>query len=46
MFGTLGHRGSSLDGAFNEGHIASITAAIIEYRQELGYDGALYIGRG
>ncbi|MGO1622784.1 phosphoglucomutase (alpha-D-glucose-1,6-bisphosphate-dependent) [Flaviflexus sp.] len=45
VFGTSGHRGSSLDGAFNEGHIASITAAIIEYRQELGYDGALYIGR-
>ena len=27
VFGTSGHRGSSLDGAFNEGHIASITAA-------------------
>ena len=45
VFGTSGHRGSSLDGAFNEGHIAAITAAIIEYRQELGYDGELYIGR-
>lgn len=45
VFGTSGHRGSSLDGAFNEGHIAAITAAIIEYRKERGYDGELYIGR-
>ncbi|MEZ7898622.1 MAG: phosphoglucomutase (alpha-D-glucose-1,6-bisphosphate-dependent) [Flaviflexus sp.] len=45
VFGTSGHRGSALDGAFNEGHIAAITAAIIEYRQELGYDGELYIAR-
>lgn len=44
-FGTSGHRGSSLDGAFNEGHIAAIAAAIVEYRAEQGYDGELYIGR-
>ncbi|MDO5723893.1 MAG: phosphoglucomutase (alpha-D-glucose-1,6-bisphosphate-dependent) [Flaviflexus sp.] len=44
-FGTSGHRGSSLNGAFNEGHIVSITAAIIEYRQKMGYDGELYMGR-
>lgn len=44
-FGTSGHRGSSLNGAFNEGHIVSITAAIVEYRQKMGYDGELYMGR-
>ncbi|WP_182353076.1 phosphoglucomutase (alpha-D-glucose-1,6-bisphosphate-dependent) [Flaviflexus huanghaiensis] len=45
VFGTSGHRGSSLDGAFNEGHIVSIAAAIVEYRKQQGYDGELYIGR-
>ncbi|MDO5672717.1 MAG: phosphoglucomutase (alpha-D-glucose-1,6-bisphosphate-dependent) [Actinomycetaceae bacterium] len=45
VFGTSGHRGSSLDGAFNEAHIVSTTAAIVEYRKNQGYDGPLYIGR-
>ena len=31
-FGTSGHRGSSLDGSFNEAHIAATTQAICEYR--------------
>ena len=31
VFGTSGHRGSSLDGAFNEAHIVATTAAIVEY---------------
>ena len=44
-FGTSGHRGSSLDTAFNEAHIIAITAAIIEYRRAQGTDGPLYIGR-
>lgn len=44
-FGTSGHRGSSLDGAFNEAHIIAITAAIVEYRRQAGIDGPLYIGR-
>ncbi|WP_127125721.1 phosphoglucomutase (alpha-D-glucose-1,6-bisphosphate-dependent) [Georgenia sp. SYP-B2076] len=44
-FGTSGHRGSSLDGAFNEAHIVATTAAIVEYRRSQGIDGALYIGR-
>ncbi|WP_022867293.1 phosphoglucomutase (alpha-D-glucose-1,6-bisphosphate-dependent) [Schaalia vaccimaxillae] len=44
-FGTSGHRGSSLDGKFNEGHIVAITAAIIEYRASQGIDGPLFIGR-
>ncbi len=45
VFGTSGHRGSSLDGAFNEAHIVAITAAIVEYRRDQGTDGPLYIGR-
>ena len=44
-FGTSGHRGSSLDGAFNEPHIIATTAAIIEYRRAQGTDGPLFIGR-
>jgi len=44
-FGTSGHRGSSLDGAFNEAHIVAITAAIVEYRKEQGIDGPLFIGK-
>jgi phosphoglucomutase len=45
VFGTSGHRGSSLDGAFNEAHIVAITAAIVEYRRAQGTDGPLFIGR-
>ena len=45
VFGTSGHRGSSLDTAFNEAHIVAITAAIVEYRRSQGTDGTLYIGR-
>jgi phosphoglucomutase len=44
-FGTSGHRGSSLDGAFNEDHIIAITAAIVEYRRAQGTDGPLFLGR-
>jgi len=45
VFGTSGHRGSSLDGAFNEAHIIATTAAIVEYRRSQGTDGPLFIGR-
>ncbi|MET0448574.1 MAG: phosphoglucomutase (alpha-D-glucose-1,6-bisphosphate-dependent) [Aeromicrobium sp.] len=44
VFGTSGHRGSSLDTAFNETHIAAITQAIVEYRTAQGIDGPLFIG--
>ncbi|QEO08944.1 phosphoglucomutase (alpha-D-glucose-1,6-bisphosphate-dependent) [Protaetiibacter larvae] len=44
VFGTSGHRGSSLDGAFTETHIAAITQAIVEYRAEQGITGPLFIG--
>jgi len=45
VFGTSGHRGSSLDVAFNEEHIAATTQAICDYRAEQGYDGPLFLGR-
>ncbi|HET6698579.1 MAG TPA: phosphoglucomutase, partial [Nocardioidaceae bacterium] len=44
-FGTSGHRGSSLRGAFTETHIAATTQAICDYRREQGYDGPLFLGR-
>jgi phosphoglucomutase len=44
-FGTSGHRGSSLNGTFNEAHILAITQAICEYRREQGVDGPLYMGK-
>ena len=44
VFGTSGHRGSSLDNAFNEAHILAITQAICLYRTQQGIDGPLFIG--
>ena len=44
-FGTSGHRGSSLDTAFNEDHIHATTQAIVDYRTGQGIGGPLYIGR-
>ena len=43
-FGTSGHRGSSLDGSFNEWHILAITQAICDYRADQSINGPLYIG--
>ncbi|MEZ5153841.1 phosphoglucomutase (alpha-D-glucose-1,6-bisphosphate-dependent) [Rhodococcus zopfii] len=45
VFGTSGHRGSSLDGAFNEQHILATTQAIVEYRAAQGITGPLFLGR-
>ena len=44
-FGTSGHRGTSLHGAFNEDHILATTQAICEYRRRQGIDGPLYMGK-
>jgi len=44
-FGTSGHRGSSLHGAFNEAHILAITQAICDYRRGQKTDGPLYMGK-
>jgi phosphoglucomutase len=45
VFGTSGHRGSSLDSAFTDTHIAAITQAIVEYRAGQGITGPLFIGK-
>ncbi|MDO9609526.1 MAG: phosphoglucomutase (alpha-D-glucose-1,6-bisphosphate-dependent) [Brevundimonas sp.] len=45
VFGTSGHRGSALDGAFNESHILAIAQAVAEYRAAQGIDGPLFVGR-
>jgi len=43
-FGTSGHRGSSLDIAFNDHHILAISQAICEYRARQGTTGPLFLG--
>jgi phosphoglucomutase len=44
-FGTSGHRGTSLNGSFNEDHIAAITQAIVEYRRSQNIWGPIYVGK-
>lgn len=44
-FGTSGHRGSPLNGSFNEVHILAITQAISDYRRMQGISGPLFMGR-
>lgn len=44
-FGTSGHRGTSVNGSFNENHILATTQAIVDYRRKMGYTGPLYIGK-
>lgn len=43
-FGTSGHRGSSLNNAFNELHILATTEAICRYRKQNGTNGPLFLG--
>ncbi len=45
IFGTSGHRGSSLRGTFTEAHILAVTQAICDYRRNRGTDGPLYMGK-
>jgi phosphoglucomutase len=44
QFGTSGHRGSALNGSFNERHVLAISQAICDYRRQAGIDGPLYLG--
>jgi len=44
VFGTSGHRGSALDGSFNEWHILAITQAICQYRKQHDINGPLFLG--
>ncbi|MDR3127892.1 MAG: phosphoglucomutase (alpha-D-glucose-1,6-bisphosphate-dependent) [Bifidobacteriaceae bacterium] len=43
VFGTSGHRGSSLTKSFNENHILATTQAICEYRKAQNISGPLFI---
>jgi phosphoglucomutase len=45
IFGTSGHRGSSLRGSFTEAHILAITQAICDYRSGHGSHGPIYVGK-
>ncbi|WP_454117028.1 phosphoglucomutase (alpha-D-glucose-1,6-bisphosphate-dependent) [Microbacterium aurum] len=45
VFGTSGHRGSSLSMSFNEDHILATTQAIVDYRASQGITGPLFLGR-
>lgn len=44
VFGTSGHRGSSLFYSFNQDHVYAITQAICLYRQAKHISGPLFIG--
>ena len=44
-FGTSGHRGSALNGSFNEAHLLAITQAIVEFRARVGVSGPLFLGK-
>ena len=43
-FGTSGHRGTALNGSFNERHILAISQAICAYRAQARISGPLFIG--
>ena len=45
VFGTSGHRGSSLNLAFNEAHILATTQAICAYRRRHRIRGPLFLGK-
>lgn len=44
IFGTSGHRGSSLNTTFNEWHILAITQAICLFRKQHDINGPLFMG--
>ncbi|MBQ1443296.1 MAG: phosphoglucomutase (alpha-D-glucose-1,6-bisphosphate-dependent) [Renibacterium sp.] len=45
VFGTSGHRGSSLKTSFNEDHILATSQAIAEYRRSQGIAGPLFLAK-
>ncbi|MBK9085143.1 MAG: phosphoglucomutase (alpha-D-glucose-1,6-bisphosphate-dependent) [Sterolibacteriaceae bacterium] len=44
-FGTSGHRGSAINGSFNEAHILAVAQAVAEYRKRAGIAGPLFLGK-
>ncbi len=45
VFGTSGHRGSSLKNSFNETHILAISQALCDYRKKQNIEGKLLIAK-
>ena len=45
VFGTSGHRGTSLKKSFNEVHILAIAQALCDYRKAKGIKGKLFIAK-
>ncbi|GGM14153.1 phosphoglucomutase (alpha-D-glucose-1,6-bisphosphate-dependent) [Deinococcus aerophilus] len=43
-FGTSGHRGTSMNGTFNEAHILAVAQAVAEHRAAAGITGPLFMG--
>lgn len=43
-FGTSGHRGSSMNGSFQQSHIVAVAQAVVEFRQAAGITGPLFVG--
>ena len=44
-FGTSGHRGTASNVTFTDTHISAICQALVEYRQQEGIIGPLYVGK-
>ncbi len=44
-FGTSGHRGTASNYTFTDMHISAICQALVEYRQQEGISGPLYVGK-
>jgi phosphoglucomutase len=44
-FGTSGHRGTASNVTFTDMHISAICQALVEYRQQEGISGPLYVGK-
>jgi phosphoglucomutase len=44
-FGTSGHRGTSLAAGFTETHILAVCQALVEFRQQQGITGPMFIGK-
>jgi phosphoglucomutase len=44
VFGTSGHRGTSLKKSFNQDHILAISQALCEYRKSQNINGPLFMG--
>jgi phosphoglucomutase len=44
-FGTSGHRGTASNATFTDTHISAICQALVQYRQQEGIDGPLFVGK-